>query len=138
MGQQDEELGLDARFVAGGGIGRRLVQSSSARFLLEGGVNYDGEKYRGFGSYDNSAEVFGDVIWEWFEPGHSTEVKLVGNFFVALDENRQRIQFDGTLRRDIFWSMYWSANVTQSFDSEPPVGLPRGAFGLSFGLGWTF
>src|SRR5690606_30604963 len=47
-GQQNDELALDWRFLAGGGVGRRLIQTQETLLSAHGGVNYDAERYVGF------------------------------------------------------------------------------------------
>ena len=49
-----------------------------------------------------------------------------------------RLDLDAQLRRDIFWNLYWSVNVSHDADSDPPEDAPKNSFVLSIGLGWTF
>lgn len=67
--QEDNELDLNLRLVAGGGVGRRLVQSNAALLAVEGGLDYDSEWYESEDDTDHSVEAFGRVNWDWF--GHS-------------------------------------------------------------------
>jgi len=137
-GQQDEDLELEGRFLAGGGVGRKLVHTLSTRLFVEGGLDYDAEKYQGDAAYDHGTEAFLGGQWDWNEPGSSTDVKVNATAFFSLDENRTRVDFDASVRRDIFWSMYWSVNVFDNFDSNPPGDRPRSSFGVAFALGWSF
>jgi hypothetical protein len=137
-GQQDEDLELDARFVAGGGAGRKLVNTIRSVLFVEGGLNYDAERYRSVGSYDHGTEAFVGGQWDWNEPGSSTQVSISGTAFISLDQARTRVDFDATVRREIFWSMYWSVNAFDDFDSNPPDDRPRSSFGVALALGWTF
>ena len=136
-GQQDDELQLDARVLAGGGIGRMLVKSSHAEFSAQGGLDYDGERYDGDDSFANSVEVFGGVDWDWFA-GSSTEARVVATTYVSLERERVRLEWDASVRRNIFWSLYWAANVYDSFDSDPPSDQPRSSLGVSLTFGWSF
>jgi hypothetical protein len=136
-GHQEDELELDWRSVVGGGIGRLLVQSNEMLLAVEGGVNYDGERFTDAPETDHSAEVFGGVDWDWF-PSGPTEAVVTAKTYVSLDQARARIEFDAKLRRDVFWDLYWSVNAYDSFDSDPPGDRPQSAFGVAIGLGWSF
>jgi hypothetical protein len=135
--QQDDELELDRRLLFGGGIGRWLVDDSEMHLALEGGLDYTGALYQDADETDHSAEVFGDVDWHW-SPTSATTLATLARTEISLDQKRIRLDFDGTLRRDIFWNLYWSVNAFEEYDSDPPDDRPRSSFGLAIGLGWTF
>jgi hypothetical protein len=82
--------------------------------------------------------VAGGVEWHWFEIGGSTEASVNATTFVSLARARGRFELDASLRRELFWDLYWSANVFESFDGNPPDDRPRSDLGLSFTVGWTF
>jgi hypothetical protein len=136
--QQDEPLDLDVRLIAGGGAGRTLVRSNHTRLSVQGGLDYDGEQYASAGSFDHSVEAFAGVDWDWFAIGVDTKAAIVATTFISLERQRARLELDGTLRRDVFWSMYWALNISESFDSDPPGDRPRSDLGLAFSLGWSF
>ncbi len=135
--QQDEPLALDLRLLAEGGVGRRLVQSNRTQLLVFGGLAWNIENYADADA-DHSAEVAGGVEWHWFEIGGSTEAAVEATTFVSLARARGRLELDASIRREVFWDLYWSANVFESFDGNPPDDRPRSDFGLSFTVGWTF
>jgi hypothetical protein len=135
--QQDEELELDARVLAGAGVGRRLIQSNRTHLLVQGGLDYDGERYADVGSFEHSAEVFGGVDWDWFAPG-ATEAAVVATTYISLARQRVRLEWDATVRRDMFSSMFWALNIFDSVDSDPPADRPRSNLGVALTLGWTF
>ncbi len=136
--QQDDPLELDVRLLAGGGVGRVLVQSNRTRLYLQGGLDYDAERYEGVQSFDHSVEFFGGLDWDWFELGGAVEAAVAATTFISLERTRARLELDGTIRRDAFWSMYWALGVNESFDSDPPADRPRSNLGLAFTLGWSF
>jgi hypothetical protein len=136
--QEDHELDLDWRVVAGGGIGRRLVQSNAMLLSVEGGLDYDGERYSSEGSTDHSAELFAGVDWDYFSPVWATEAKVVTTTFISLERQRARLKLDAQMRKNMFWNMYWSVNLFEHFDSDPPGDRERSNFGVSLGLGWSF
>ena len=136
--QEDDELDLDWRVVAGAGVGRKLVQSNRMHLLIEGGLDYDGESYGNEVSTDHSAEVFAGVDWDYFSPSWASEAKIVATTYISLARQRARLDVDAQMRRDLFWNMYWSVNVFESFDSDPPGDRERSDLGVSFTVGWSF
>jgi hypothetical protein len=136
--QEDDGLDLDWRVIAGGGVGRRLVQSNAMLLSVQGGLDYNSESYGSEDSAAHSAELFAGVDWDYFSPAWATEALVVATTYISLERQRARLQLDAQMRRDIFWSMYWSVNVFESFDSDPPGDRERSNLGLSFALGWAF
>lgn len=136
--QQDGPLQLDVRILAGGGVGRVLVQSNRTRLYLQGGLDYDAERYESAQSFDHSAEVFAGVDWDWFESGGAVEAAVAATTFIGLERPRARLELDATIRRDVFWRMYWALSVHEGFDSDPPADRPRSNLGMALSLGWSF
>ena len=136
--QEDDELDLDWRVLAGGGVGRRLVQSNRMLLSVEGGLDYAGESYASEDSTDHSAELFAGVDWDYFSPNWATDTTVVAATYISLERQRARLEIDAQLRRDIFWSLYWAVNIFESFDSDPPGDRERSNLGLSFTVGWSF
>ena len=135
--QQNSGLELDLRLVLGGGVGRRLVQSNTALFTVQGGFNYNAEEYADDDETDQSAELFGGVDWDWF--GHNiVTVATTATTYISLERERARLEIDADVRRDMFWRLYWSVNVSEDFDSDPPGGRDRSNLGISLNLGWAF
>ena len=136
-GQQDDDLELDWRTEVGGGAGRILVESPDTLLLAEGGIDYNAENYSVADDTDRSAEVFGEVVWEW-SPSGPAAASVTAKTEISLDRARVRLGLDAHLRRDMFWNLYWSVHVFDDADSDPPEDGPTNSFGLSFGLGWSF
>jgi hypothetical protein len=136
--QEDDELDLDWRLLVGGGVGRRLVQSNRMLLSVEGGLDYNGERYDSEDSTHHSAELFGGVDWNYFSPRWSTETTLVATTYIGLERQRARLELDARLRREIVWDLYWAVNVFESFDSAPRGDRERSNVGLAFNVGWTF
>ena len=136
--QESDELDLDWRVLAGGGAGRTLIQSNRMLLLLEGGLDYDGESYASADSNDHSAEVFGGVDWDYFDPDWSTETAVAATTYISLERQRARLELNARLRRDFFRNLYWAVTVFENFDSDPPDDRERSDLGVSFALGWTF
>jgi hypothetical protein len=135
--QQDDQLELDSRILAGGGVGRRLARSNDMFLSVEGGLDYSAERYRGTDGVDHAAEIFAGVDWDWFGGG-ATEAATTATTYFSLARARARVELEARLQRDIAWSLHWSVNVFESFDSDPPADKRRSDLGLALALGWSF
>lgn len=136
-GQQNDEIALDWRFLAGGGAGRRLAQSNETMLLTHAGLDYNAERYLGTAT-DQSAEVFLGADWDYFPAGGATEARVIATTYASLERARDRLEVDGQLGRELFWNLYWALHVLESYDSDPPGDERRSDFGVSGTLGWRF
>jgi len=140
---KDSEMGAIGRFVLRGAEYFALIRPKGEAlvletlFLAEGGIDYNAENFTGADETDRSAEIFGEVIWEW-APSGPTEANATAKTEISLDRARVRLGLDAHLRRDMFWNLYWSVHAFDDADSNPPDDRPTNSFGLSFGFGWSF
>ncbi len=135
--EQSKRLELDVRLLAGGGVGRTVVQSNLTALTVQGGLDYAQERYAGAESTDHAAEAVAGAEWDWFPDG-ATDARVEASTYVSLARKRTRFELDAQVRRDLFGSIYWAVNLFENFDSDPPGGRERSDFGLSFALGWGF
>ena len=132
---EDLQLGLDSRYLAGLGGGRTLAQSYRTIIALYGGLDYALEDYSGVPGNDGSVEAFATVEWDWFEVGADIELTTKSTVYQSFDRSRTRLELNWGLRREIFRNFYWSLNVFESYDSDPPAELESGDFGLNLAIG---
>jgi hypothetical protein len=132
---EDKELDLDSRFLLAGAGGVTLLQSSRTTLSVYAGIDYMLEDYSGIPGNDSSTEAVAALEWDWFEPGGDTEMETRTSVYRSFDRPRWRAEATASLRRDIFRNFYWSINLFESYDSDPPPGLERSDFGLTFALG---
>jgi hypothetical protein len=52
--------------------------------------------------------------------------------------DRARLELQSAWRHEFFKNFYWSVNVFDSFDGDPPDGQKKNDSGLNFMLGWKF
>ena len=134
-GADDKDLGLDSRYLAAAAGGKTLLQSSRTTLSAYAGIDYVLEDYSGVPGNDSSAEALAALEWDWFEPGGDTELETRTTVYRSFDRSRWRAEATASLRRDIFRNFYWSVNLFESYDSDPPLGLERSDFGLTFAVG---
>ncbi|MGH9336562.1 MAG: hypothetical protein ACRD21_22720, partial [Vicinamibacteria bacterium] len=52
---------------------------------------------------------------------------------------RYRVQVSGKAKIELVRNLYWSLNVYESYDSEPPSEVSRkNDFGVTTSIGWSF
>ena len=120
--QQNNGLDLDLRTIVGGGFGRQLYQSNAALFSVFGGLDVNRELYTFNEEPVNSAEAIAGVEFSHFTYDGLTNQLTVQ--FIALpnltQEGRIRFQLDVNLRQNIIGNLYWSIDLFETYDSEPP------------------
>jgi Protein of unknown function, DUF481 len=137
--QQNEELSLQLRSVAGGGVGRSLAQSNRQLSWLAAGAAYTNEQYVGEPGQSVAEAVVG-ASYAWFTfDGRSTNLTTTAYTFYALTGGaRMRLELNTSFKSDIVGDLYWSVNLYESFNSRPPAGEKENDFSISASLGWTF
>lgn len=139
VAEEDRELDLDLRLVAGAAFGRTLLASSRMVFSLYGGLDVAHEEYRGVSDADqNVFEVLGAIEWDWFEIGADLQFLIDTRIYVAPDDGRVRFDLQGSLRHDITANYYLSLNVYESYNSDPPGDLTKSDLGVSLTFGRSF
>jgi hypothetical protein len=136
--EEDRELDLDSRFLVAAGLGRTLRQSNRTTFALLGGLDYALEDYRGVPGSDDSFELLAGIEWDWFEVAGKTELLTEATSHFSLDRSRVRLELNVSLHRDLFRNFYWSMNLFESYDSDPPADLESSDFGVTLTLGSSF
>jgi len=136
--QQNEELSLELRTLAGFGVERRLVQSNRTILSAVGGAAWTHEQYSG-AEDENVAEVVAGVNWEWFTfDGRSTNLDVGLLSYYGVNQPRVRLELNTSFKSDIVGDLYWSINLFESYNSDPPADQKRSDFGISAALGWSF
>ena len=136
--QQNEELSLDLRIVLGGGVERELVQSNRTRLAAVGGAAFTREQYAG-AEDEIGAEAVAGVRWEWFTfDGRSTNLDISVISFYALNRSRVRLEQTTSFKSDIVGDLYWSINLFESYNGDPPTGEKSNDVGVSATVGWSF
>lgn len=138
--QQSESQGLDLRGLVGGGVGKYIYRSVRTDVAISGGVDFTKEKYTGR-EFLTTAEAIAALQWETHRFRHP-KLDITGYFlsFPNLTTwGRFRLQTGGKVRFEIVKDLYFSVNVYESFDSDPPIeDVAKNDFSASTSLGWTF
>jgi hypothetical protein len=137
--QQNEELSLNLRTVLGTGIQRILSQSNRTLLAVRGGLAFTREEYSGTDD-EKVAEAVAGMNWEFFTfDGRSTNLDVTVLSFYALNRDaRARFELNTSFKSDIVGDLYWSINLFDSYNSDPPTDRKSNDFGVSAAVGWSF
>jgi hypothetical protein len=137
--QQNQELSLDLRAVAGAGFGRDMVHTTRRLWSAYTGLAFTHEQFSGEPS-DESPEVAVGGQLDFFSPGNDDFriTNAVLSYFNVGGRARLRVELQSAWRQEFLKDFYWSLNGFESFDGDPPPDRKTNDFGASFTLGWKF
>ncbi|GMR23552.1 MAG: hypothetical protein BMS9Abin37_1993 [Acidobacteriota bacterium] len=142
MGQveKNENQSLEFRGLAGGGGGRRLVQTNRTNVALLAGLSGIKEKFTDT-DFSTSMEVLTGFLFDTYH-FNSPELQVTTSllFLPSITESkRYRLQFNSKLRLEIVKDLFWQLALFETFDSNPPSETARkNDFGVTTSFGWSF
>lgn len=146
--QQNDELGVRGRLLAGGGLGRIMAQSQKHEFVLGGGLNANVENALGSpdnapGESDSGTTLEGLIFGEWtfyklYSP--KSNVSISGALYPGLSESdRLRGDIRVRYRQEFLKDLFLNVNYYYNFDTRPLVGaLSESDYGVVTGLEYEF
>lgn len=143
--QENDQLGVDGRILASGGVGRYVSQSQTHELLIAGGVSANFEKsVANTGSNDDAdASLEGLMLLEWTyfklrTPKSQVDISL--DFYPGLtDTDRQRGDLRVRYRQEFLEDLFWNLTYFDNFDTKPPLGAASTRdYGLITSLEYKF
>jgi len=139
--EQNDELDLVLRALAGVGGGRYFVQSNNLLFLVFGGLTTSREKKTGDEQFHTNLEAMLSGSFEAFRyvsPNLDFTTSLV--LFPSLTEfGRIRLNFDARLRYELLHDFYVGLTVFDKLDADLRSGGDRANdFGIDTTISWSF
>lgn len=139
--ESNDELGLDLRTSAGGGIGRYFIQTNTSELSAIGGLIGTSEQLAGDASSEQNVEGLLGMEYSRFvfdDPTVDLTASLAA-FPSITDAGRLRTQFDISLKWEIIKDLYWDLSYYNTYDSDPPSGsLSTTDYGIVTSVGWSF
>ncbi len=135
--EQNQQLSLDLRVLAGAVSGRDILQTNRVEWRAFAGLLGNREDYVGADPAE-SAEGLVGTSFRWFTFGNF-ENSLTSNLSVypsLTESGRVRLSMDANYRQDLFGDLYLSFSFYDEFDSQPPTGGEENDFGTTLALGW--
>lgn len=129
--QSNDELGVDGRLIAGGGIGQYFGESRNREFVA--GIGLAANRENALGSSDpdddgrgSGTSLEGQIFAEWtYFKLHSpkSEITLNATLFPSLSES-ERWRGDGRIRyrQEFVKDLFLNLTYYYTFDTVPPAG----------------
>jgi len=138
--ESNESLGISLRSQVSLAVGQRLVNTNKAQLAIGGGLSFNDEHGVDTEPTQNIEGImtFRTSYYAYDYPKTNLDVGF--QYFPSLsDFGRQRIQFDATVRREVWKDVTLAVNVFDTFDSDPPtVDADRNDVGVVLSFGWSY
>ncbi len=138
--ETNESLGIRLRSQVSLAVGQRLVNTNRAQLAIGGGLAVNDEHGVDTEPTQNVEFIttFRTSYYAYDFPKTNLDVGL--QYFPSLsDFGRQRIQFDSTVRREIWKDVTLAVNVFDTFDSQPPsADADKNDVGVVLSFGWSY
>jgi hypothetical protein len=137
---RNQELGYDLRSTVSVLMGHYLVRSNRAVLAVGGGLSVNEELPVDGEGVENFDAVF-SLRQSYFTYDYpKTSMSLAADIYPGLSQwGRVRIEFNGSIKREIVHDFTVGVTAYDSYDNKPPTTDARkNDIGLSFTLGWTF
>jgi len=137
--ERNEELGLNLRTLVGATAGKYLMQSSTFRLELNGGLaenfedRIDGTRTASTeGLIRSSLDIFKNTL-------PITRLSANISIFPGITESgRLRINTNISLRNEIVRSVFWDLSFYSTYDNRPPEGAAAEDYGIVTSIGASF
>jgi hypothetical protein len=139
---RSSELGIDLRSELGWVFGRSFVQTNRSKLSASAGLTVSRETPIGddLSDYFLSAALGGN--YQFFLYNYpKTDISVDLNVLPGItDWPRVRVNFNGSLKREIITDFTVNFSIFDSYDSKPPGGeeAANHDFGIILSVGWTF
>jgi len=138
--ETNESLGIRLRSQVSLAVGQRLVNTNKAQLAIGGGLSFNDERGVDTEPTQNVEFIatFRTSYYAYDFPKTNLDVGL--QYFPSLtDFGRQRIQFDSTVRREIWKDVILAVSIFDTFDSQPPtVDADSNDVGVVLSFGWSY
>lgn len=136
--EDNDELGLEHRISAGGGIGRYFIDTHAMRLLMDAGAQATTESSVGEGEEQNVELYFSGnfAMWRFNSP----ELDLRAGFDLypsVTDWGRLRTGLDLNLRWEIIEDLFFDITAWGTTDDRAESGH-ESDYGVTTGIGWEF
>jgi len=138
--EQNHELGIDLRSLAGAGLGILPIRSQRSLFGLMAGLAVNRE-VPSSGESESNVELVGSALYDYFFYSHpERRINVEFNVYPSLtDGGRYRANLDTSFIVELFKDLYWDLSVYGSYDNEPlSLDGSKSDYGINSSLGYSF
>lgn len=140
--EQNDELGLDYRALAGAGYGWAPIRSNQNWLSFSGGFDVNRERATN-GQEETNLEAVGTVSYEYYkysDPERKWSTNLI--IFPSLsDFGRIRAQFNTDFRLEFMDDLFWVFDIFATYDSDPLASQDEASnsdYGVTSSLAYKF
>ena len=138
--ESNKSLGLALRAQLGAMAGLRFANITSTQFEFGGGVVVNEERGVDTEPTQNVEGMLGLKFLYYSYDSPRTNLDTSLQYYPSFNQwGRQRVQYDVTVKRELFKDFFASLNLFYTFDSNPPNSEARRTdYGISTSLGWSY
>lgn len=139
--ERNEQTGIEARVLAGGGYGSYFLQTSSNEVAALAGIGATREWATGEADNQTSLEAILGADWRVFDfASPKTNLTARAVLYPSLTESgRYRTDASISLRREIISDFYLDLSLYHTYDSDPPdLQAETSDYGVVTSLGYSF
>jgi putative salt-induced outer membrane protein YdiY len=139
--ERNEETGIEARVLLGGGFGRYFLQTSNNEVAALFGVTATREWATGVANNRTGFEGILGADWRVFDfASPTTSLTARAVVFPSFTESgRSRTDSSLSLRREIVSDFFFDVSFYHTYDSDPPDELASSSdYGIVTSLGYSF
>jgi hypothetical protein len=119
--EHNDELSLDFRSTAGGGVGRYLMRSSRHAWTVYGARLFNQERYAGADGNSDGEVVAGTNLQVFIYTGHSIDLNTSFQVIPSLTRTgRVRLSLNSSISYELIGDLYLGLTVYDQYDSKPP------------------
>ena len=138
--EQNDELGLDLRVLAGAGYGWIPVRSQRTllSMLLGLDVNYE---IPTTGDGETNVELVGTLMYDYFLYAHpERHFRVDFSIYPSITQSgRYRMSLNTTFKVELFRDLYWDLSAYFSYDNKPlAVNAATSDYGVTTSFGYKF
>lgn len=137
--ETNQQLGINNRYILGGGLGRYLVQTNNNQFSTTVGINATRETYVGADESDTVPE--GRIQLRYLHRSLKPEsnISLTTNVYPLLtDLSSFRSETDLSFRREFIEDLFFDVTFYHSYTSDPPTDADKEDYGLTTSIGYSW
>lgn len=137
---RNTELDLNLRTMGGGGLGRHLVRTNEAEWVVAAGLAYTHENYTGGETLDSLEGVLTTSFRAFRYDFPETDIGGALTLLPSLTQSgRYRAEGDLRAKYEFIDDLYFELKLYGSYDSSPPLAdSEQTDYGLTTSLGYSF
>ncbi len=137
--EKNDGQGIDRRVLAGGGLGKYLVQSNNNQFSLLAGLVATRENFTGTDPNKTNAEGKIQVKYLHRRNEPSSDIVFTTDIFPLLEDlSSFRSNSNLSMRRELIDDLFFDLSVYYTYLSDPPLGAAKDDYGVITSIGYSF